>query len=125
MVLPSGRQIDGVKLLALDQRAFPEVEGIYFSNKGETYGTALAFGFLSGFASAGQEREQTAFGSVASPSVKNQVLGGISSASFRVAEDALKDIREKSVEFVVLPAGEECYVVFEEKFSVSPERGLE
>jgi len=125
MVLPSGKQIDGLRLLALDHRAFPELEGIFFSDKAEVYGTAMAFGFLSGFSSAGQEREATSNGSVPTPSIKNQVLGGLSAASFSVAEDMLKDIKDKAVEYVILPAGETCFVVFEEKLNVDSERGFQ
>lgn len=125
MVLPSNTQIDGVRLLALDQQAFPELSGIFFSDKAEVYGTALAFGFLSGFASASQDRESTLSGSVPTPSLKNQTLAGVSTASFKVAEDVLKDIQQKAIEYVVLPAGETIYVVFEEKLNVDPERGLQ
>lgn len=125
MVLPGGKQVDEVALLALDGKAFPEVSGIYFTDKAQVYGSALSFGFLSGFASAGQDRESTLSGSVPAPSLKNQVLGGLSMASFAIAEDLLKDIQNKAVEYVVLPAGEEIFVVFERKLDVDPRRGLQ
>lgn len=124
MVLPSGKQLDGLNLLALDGHAFPELSGIYFSDKATVYGSALAFGFLSGFSSAAQDRESTLSGSIPTPSLKNQVLGGLSAASFTIAEDMLKDIQDKAIEYVVLPAGEEIFVVFDQKLDVDPERGL-
>lgn len=124
MVLPSGTQIDDLSLLALDGRAFPELSGIYFSDKGEVYGSALAFGFLSGFASSAQDRESAPSGSFPSPSLKNQVLGGLSTASFGIAENLLKDIQNKAIEYVVLPAGEEIFIVFERKLNVDSSGGL-
>lgn len=121
LVLPSGKQIDGVNLIALDSRAFPELNGIYFSNKDSVYGAGLAFGFLSGFAGGAQDREATIAGSVATPSLKNQMLGGLSSASFAVAESLLKDIQNHSIEYVVVPAGEEIFIAVNGKLQMNHE----
>jgi hypothetical protein len=121
MVLPDGKQIDGVSLVALDRRAFPELNGIYFSNKSSVYGAGLAFGFLSGFAGAAQDREVTIAGSVPTPSLKNQMLGGMSAASFVVAENILRDIQNQSIEYVVVPAGEEIFIAVNGKLQMNHE----
>ncbi len=117
LVLPSGIE-SSMNGLALSRNALPELEGLYFSDRLATYGTALAFGFLSGFSDAAREREGTAFGSQPSVSVANQVLGGLSTASFQVANEMLRDIRENSIEYVVVPAGELIFVALTSRYQI-------
>jgi hypothetical protein len=107
--------------LALSRNALPEIDGLYFSDKLVNYGTALAFGFLSGFADAGRTREFTALGTQPEVSVSNQVLSGLSVASFQVANQILNDIRAHSIEYVVVPAGEPVFVVLTRRYDISQE----
>jgi hypothetical protein len=118
LVLPNGIEtlITG---LALSRNALPEIDGLYFSNRNITYGTALAFGFLSGYADAAKARQVTVFGSVPDVSVENQVLGGLSTASFQVANEILQDIRTHAVEYVVVPAGERIFVALTRRYDVN------
>lgn len=118
VVFPNGIE-SSISALALSSNALPELEGLYFSNKLVNYGTALAFGFLSGFADAGRERQITALGPVPTASVGNQVLAGLSTASFQVANQILSDIRNSSVEYVVVPAGEQVFVVLTRRYTVA------
>jgi len=118
LVLPNGKETR-ISSLALSRNALPEIDGLFFSNKLETYGTALAFGFLSGFAGAAQQRTGSAFGSVPEVSLENQVLAGLSTASFQVAEDILRDIRNSAVEYVVVPAGEAIFVALTRRYEIS------
>jgi hypothetical protein len=115
LVFPNGIE-SSLNGLALSRNALPELEGLYFSDRLATYGTALAFGFLSGFSDAAREREPTPFGSQPSISVGNQLLGGLSTASFQVANQMLQDIKENSVEYVVVPAGEQIFVVLTQRY---------
>jgi len=124
IVLPNGREHDGLNLLALSQKtATPLVDGIHFSDAGTNMATALGFGFLSGFSGAAQEREATVLGSVTKSSLKNQVLGGLSVASFQIAEDALKRAQSEAISYVVVPAGTAIYLIFEQKWNI-PKGGL-
>lgn len=125
LVTPKGVQYDDLGLLALSEKAYPLVEGIYFSDAGSKYGTALAFGFLSGFSSAGMEREATPNGSVATPSLTNQALGGLSVASFKIAEQAMDSLKDAGVEHVVVPAGTDIYLAFTKRWNIADqERGV-
>ncbi len=125
LVTPKGVQYDDLALLALSDRAYPLIEGIYFSDAGAKYGTALAFGFLSGFSSAGMEREATVAGSVATPSLSNQALGGLSVASFKIAEQAMESLQDENVEHVVVPAGTDIYLAFTKRWNIADhERGV-
>ena len=119
LVTPKGIQYDDLSLLALSEKAYPLVEGIYFSDAGTRYGTALAFGFLSGFASGGMERESTLAGSVSKPSLTNQALSGLSVSSFKIAEDVMESLKDESIEQVIVPAGTEIYVAFLKKWILS------
>ena len=116
LVTPKGIQYDDLSLLALSEKAYPLVEGIYFSDAGTRYGTALAFGFLSGFASGGMEREATVAGSISKPSLTNQALSGLSVSSFKIAEDVMESLKDESIEQVIVPAGTEIYVAFLKKW---------
>lgn len=125
LVTPKGVQYDDLSLLALSEQAYPLVEGIYFSDAGGKYGTALAFGFLSGFSSAGMEREATISGSVVSPSLTNQALGGLSVASFKIAEQAMESLQNENIEHVVVPAGTDIYLAFAHKWTMpGQEKGV-
>lgn len=125
LVTPKGIQYDDLALLALSDRAYPLIEGIYFSDAGAKYGTALAFGFLSGFSSAGMEREATIAGSVATPSLSNQALGGLSVASFKIAEQAMESLQDENIEHVVVPAGTDIYLAFTKRWNIADqERGV-
>lgn len=125
LVTPRGVQYDDLALLALSDRAYPLIEGIYFSDAGAKYGTALAFGFLSGFSSAGMEREATIAGSVATPSLSNQALGGLSVASFKIAEQAMESLQDENIEHVVVPAGTDIYLAFTKRWNIADqERGV-
>jgi hypothetical protein len=115
LVSPRGIEYP-ISLLALSPDLFPELSGIYFTNELETYSTIMAFGFLSGFSEAAQQREPSLWGPVAKPNLTNQVLNGVSTASFRVAENLLEDVRRRAVEYVIIPAGERIYIVFDRKF---------
>jgi len=117
LVVPNGME-SSISALALSRNALPELEGLYFSDRLTTYGTALAFGFLSGFSDAAREREGTAFGSQPTVSVANQVLGGLSTASFQVANDMLRDIKQNSIDFVVVPAGELIFVALTQRYQM-------
>ncbi len=124
LVTKKGIQYDDLSLIALSERAYPLIEGIYFSEAGLKYGTALAFGFLSAFASGGMEREATPEGSVAKPSLTNQALSGLGVASFKVAEEAMQSLKSESVEHVVVPAGTDIYIAFARKWTLDPEKGI-
>jgi hypothetical protein len=118
LVSPAGIE-SSMSGLALSRNALPEIEGLYFSDKLVNYGTALAFGFLSGFAEAGRERGATIFGSQPEVSIGNQVLSGLSVASFQVANQILNDIRARSIEYVVVPAGERIFVVLTRRYDIA------
>ncbi len=118
LVLPTGIETS-LSGLALSRNALPEIDGLYFSDHLQTYGTALAFGFLSGFADAGRVRERSFFGSIPEDTLNNQILGGLSTASFQVAEEILRDIRSRAVEYVVVPAGEPVFVALTRRYNVS------
>jgi|GEM_PF-5039465 len=124
LVSPKGLEYN-LNSLALSKDAFPELEGIYFSDDLEKYSTAMAFGFLSGFANAAQDRESSFFGPVPKTTVGNQVLNGLSTASFQVAQSMLDDIRNRAVEYVVIPAGEKIFVALQSRFNLDPEKGIE
>lgn len=123
MTSPSGQQYDGVELLALSKQAWPLIEGIVFDDSGVQMGAALGFGFLSGFASGAQDREASVFGSVTQSSVKNQVLSGLSVASFQLAEQAMEKMKSQAFEYVVVPAGMPIYILFNRKWEI-PEGGM-
>lgn len=118
LVLPNGIETN-INGLALSRNALPEIDGLYFSNRDTTYGTALAFGFLSGFADAGRTRQINLLGSVPEVTVNNQVLGGLSTASFQVANEILNDIRQHAIEYVVVPAGERIFVALTRRYDVN------
>jgi len=118
LVLPNGLETN-LSAMALSRNALPEIDGLYFSDSLETYGTALAFGFLSGFADAGRRREVTAIGTQVEESLSNQVLAGLSTAAFQVAEDILSDIRTSAVEYVVVPAGEPIFVALTRRYNIT------
>lgn len=125
LVTPKGIQYDGLALLALSEQAYPMIEGIHFSDAGIKYGTALAFGFLSGFATGGMERENTITGSAPKQNLTNQALSGLSIASFKVADEAMNDLRDEPAEYVVVPAGADVYLAFERKWELgTSERGV-
>lgn len=115
LVLPNGIETD-IKGLALSRNALPEISGLYFSNDLENYGTALAFGFLSGFSDSAKEREPTIFGSQPKVSIGNQVLSGLSTASFQIADDILRNIRTRAIEYVVVPAGKPVLVALTSRY---------
>ncbi|MCB0357345.1 MAG: TrbI/VirB10 family protein [Bdellovibrionales bacterium] len=118
LVLPSGEETT-VNGLALSRNALPEIDGLYFSDSLQTYGTALAFGFLSGFSAAARDRELTTLGSQPEVSLNNQILSGLSTASFQIAEEMLRDIRNHAVEYVIVPAGEYIFVALTQRYIVS------
>jgi hypothetical protein len=118
VVSPAGIETP-INALALSRNALPEIEGLYFSDKFANYGTALAFGFLSGFADAARERESTLLGSQPTVSLGNQVLTGLSTASFEVANEMLRDIRSTAIEYVVVPAGERVFVVLTRRYDIA------
>lgn len=118
LVLPRGieTQLSG---LALSRNALPEIDGLYFSDDLQNYGTALAFGFLSGFADAAREGQAAFFGFRPDQTLSNQVLAGLSTASFQVAEEILRDIRDRAIEYVVIPAGEPVFVALTRRYSIN------
>jgi hypothetical protein len=118
-VSPRGVQHDGVSFLALSANAWPELNGIVFEETTTEMGTALAFGFLGGFSEAAQSREATVLGSVPQPGLRNQLFGGVSAASFKIAEEALEKIRNGAVEYAVVPAGTEIFVLVNAKWNLS------
>ncbi len=62
LVLPNGIETTS---MGWRYRETPlEIDGLYFSNRETTYGTALAFGFLSGFADAGRTRQVSLLGAI-------------------------------------------------------------
>jgi len=122
MVTPQGIE-HPVNILALSHELFPELEGIYFTNELETYSSIMAFGFLGGFAEASRPRDRTIFGREATQDLTGNLLHGASTASFRVMEEMIQDIRRRAVEFVIVPAGEPIFLVFEQRFVV-PDKGL-
>lgn len=117
LVLPNGIETN-ISAMALSRNALPEIDGLYFSNRAVTYGTALAFGFLSGFSAAARDREVTVLGSQPEVSVGNQALTGLSTASFQVANEMLRDIQKNSVEYVVVPAGEQVFVALTRRYDI-------
>ena len=118
IVFPDGLE-SSLSALALSRNALPEIEGLYFSDRMANYGTALAFGFLSGFAGGAREGNYTLVGYQPDVSISNQVLTGLSAASFQVANQIMSDIRSSALEYVVVPAGEEVFVVLTQKYVVS------
>ncbi|MBX3023013.1 MAG: hypothetical protein KF799_15160 [Bdellovibrionales bacterium] len=118
IVSPAGLE-SSINGLALSRNALPEIEGLYFSDKILRYGTAMAFGFLSGFADAGREREYSILGSRPQVNVGNQALAGLSIASFQVADEILRDIQASAVEYVVVPAGERVFVVLTRRYEIN------
>lgn len=118
MVFPTGIEVN-FNGLALSRDALPEIEGLYFSDALRTYGTALAFGFLSGMADASRLRRVTPFGYQSDWSISDQVMAGLSTASFQVAESILRDIRTRAIEYVVVPAGEQIFVVLTRKYQLA------
>ena len=118
LVLPEGIETS-IAGMALSRNALPEIEGLYFSNRNVTYGTALAFGFLSGYADSARSRQLTFYGAVPEVSVENQVLGGLSAASFQVANEILQDIRARAIEYVVVPAGERVFVALTRRYEMN------
>lgn len=119
IVSPKGME-SSLNALALSRNALPEIEGLYFSDRMTNYGTALAFGFLSGFAGGAREGQYTLVGYQPDVSLSNQVLTGLSAASFQVANQIMSDIRSNALEYVVVPAGEEVFVVLTQKYLVAP-----
>jgi hypothetical protein len=117
LVTPRGQEFP-VQILALSHELFPQLEGIYFSNQLETYSSILAFGFLGGFADSARKREPSIFGQVPTPDLTNNLLTGASTASFRVMEEMIRDIQKRAVEYVVVPAGEPVFLVFEQQFEI-------
>ncbi|RME14064.1 MAG: hypothetical protein D6797_09710 [Bdellovibrio sp.] len=122
LVLPNGKETK-ISALALSRNALPEIDGLYFSDKLQTYGTALAFGFLSGFSDAAMEREVTTLGSQPKPSLSNQILSGLSTSAFQVAEDILRDIQNRAIEYVVVPAGEPIFVALTRSYTINQDSG--
>jgi hypothetical protein len=118
IVFPHGIE-SSLNALALSHNALPEIEGLYFSDRMTNYGTALAFGFLSGFAGGAREGQYTLVGYQPDVSLSNQVLTGLSAASFQVANQIMSDIRSNALEYVVVPAGEEVFVVLTQKYVVA------
>jgi hypothetical protein len=118
IVFPHGIE-SSLNALALSRNALPEIEGLYFSDRMTNYGTALAFGFLSGFAGGAREGQYTLVGYQPDVSLSNQVLTGLSAASFQVANQIMSDIRSSALEYVVVPAGEEVFVVLTQKYVVA------
>jgi hypothetical protein len=118
IVFPHGIE-SSLNALALSHNALPEIEGLYFSDRMTNYGTALAFGFLSGFAGGAREGQYTLVGYQPDVSLSNQVLTGLSAASFQVANQIMSDIRSSALEYVVVPAGEEVFVVLTQKYVVA------
>jgi hypothetical protein len=118
LILPNGIETS-IAGLALSRNALPEIDGLYFSNRDVTYGTALAFGFLSGFADAAKSRQTTIWGSQPEVTVENQVLAGLSTASFQVANQILNDIRSQAVEYTVVPAAERIFVALTRRYDVN------
>jgi hypothetical protein len=118
IVFPHGIE-SSLNALALSRNALPEIDGLYFSDRMTNYGTALAFGFLSGFAGGAREGQYTLVGYQPDVSLSNQVLTGLSAASFQVANQIMSDIRSSALEYVVVPAGEEVFVVLTQKYIVA------
>jgi hypothetical protein len=123
LVLPSGIETS-VSGLGLSRNALAEIDGLYFSDKLQTYGVALAFGFLSGFAAGARETEPTLLGPTPDVNITNQVLSGVSTASFQVADDLLRDVQQRSVEYVVIPAGEQIFVALTRRYEMSQGKGV-
>ncbi len=124
LVSPKGVEYP-IQATALSKQLFAELNGIFFSNELETYSTVMAFGFIEGFADAAKERETTVLGQRPTPTVTNQVLEGVGSSSFRVADEIMNDIRRRAIEYVVVPSGEQIFAVFTEKFSIPDGKRIE
>lgn len=119
LVDPAGKE-HNIDALALSRNALPELEGLHFSNELENYSAALAFGFISGLSEAAQERDYTVFGPRPRITVENQLLHGLSTASFQVAEELIRDVRERAIEYVVIPAGENIFVALQRRYEIDP-----
>lgn len=129
MVSPKGKEYPA-QILALSKSLFGELNGIFFSNDLETYSSIMAFGFLEGFSQSAKDRQVVigglgVAGNVEKDNLSNRVFDGVGSSSFRIAEEMIRDIREKSVEYIVVPSGEEIYAVFTEKFVMPGGKSLE
>ena len=117
LVLPNGIETK-LNSIALSRNALPQIEGLYFSDDLKNYGVALAFGFLSGFSDAGRVDQVTAFGPRPTATLSNQVLAGLSTASFQVAEDILRDVRNQALEYIVVPAGKPIFVALTQRYNI-------
>lgn len=115
IVKPDGEQLN-IDALALNENALPELQGLFFSDKLERYSVALAFGFISGLSDASRTRESTIFGPLPRETTGNRLLSGLSTASFQVAENLLRDIQQHAVEYVVVPAGDRIFVALQSRF---------
>jgi len=124
LVSPKGKEYP-IQVIGLSRELFAELNGIFFSNDFETYSTIMAFGFIEGFADASKDRQPTVIGDIPKSTVGNKVLDGVGGASFRVAEDIMRDIRNRSIEYVVVPSGEQIFAVFSEKFILPGGRPIE
>jgi hypothetical protein len=71
---------------------------------------------MQGFSDGYKQTEPSVWGPVAKSNVTNQVLSGVSSASFRITEEMINEVRNRRVEYVVIPAAESIYLVFDKRF---------
>lgn len=117
LVSPNGKEYS-ISLLALSRELFPELEGIYFSDELQTYSSIFAFGFLGGFADAARQRDPSFVGPMPREDLQNRMLEATSSASFEVMDEMIRDVRERAVEYVIVPAGEDIFVVFDRRFDI-------
>lgn len=123
LVTPRGLEFP-VSIIALSNKLFGELNGIYFSNDAETYGAILAFGAVEGFANSAREYDRGFLYPTAEKSVSNNVWAGVSGASFRLTEDLIREVQNRRVEYVVVPSGDKIFVAFEQRFVIKDKKPL-
>lgn len=123
LVTPKGIEYP-INLLALSNELFAEVNGVYFSNDVETYGAILAFGAIGGFANASQSTDSRFIVSTPNKNVSNLVWGSVGGASFRMADELIRKIQERNVEYVIVPSGEKIFLALQERFVIKDKKPI-
>lgn len=123
LVTPKGIEYP-INLIALSNELFAEVNGIYFSNDVETYGAILAFGAIGGFANASQSTDSRFLIAAPNKGTANLVWGSVGGASFRMADELIRKIQERNVEYIVVPSGEKIFLALQERFVIKDKKPI-
>ena len=118
LVTPGGEETS-IEAIALSSDALPQIEGLYVSDSMQNYGAVLAFGFLGGFANASRRTYPTVWGPIPNDNIPNQVLSGFSRASFQLTDDVFREIRARSVEYVLVPSGKDIFIALVQQYAMN------